>query len=60
MAIGQLADHARLMEEPVKRCAVLLPERPPLDYEELLKSQGIAVVWRHGDGYVDNASGALT
>jgi hypothetical protein len=60
MAIGQLADYARLMTEPVNRRAVLLPERPSKDLEALLASQDIGAVWRRGRGFDDNVGGALT
>jgi hypothetical protein len=56
MAIGQLADYGRFYPEADK--AVLLPQRPRPDLEELLRSQGITVVWRAGSGgCADNAGG---
>jgi hypothetical protein len=60
MAIGQLADYARFIKPSPRRRAVLLPERPSDDLEQLLKSQGIDMVWRSGRRYADNARGALT
>lgn len=56
MAIGQLADYRRF-SEPAPRCAVLTPERPREDLESLLRSCGVACVWRHGDEFLDNADG---
>jgi len=59
MAIGQLADYARMIE-PSPRCAVLLEARPSQDLIGLLHSQDIAVIWRDGDGFTDNGGGAFT
>jgi hypothetical protein len=56
MAIGQLADYRRFTE-PRPSCAVLLPEPPEDDLESLLKSAGIACVWREGEIFRDNADG---
>jgi hypothetical protein len=58
IAIGQLADYGRFVIGAQR--AVLLPERPRPDLEALLRSQGIQSVWRSGDGFADNAGGALT
>lgn len=56
MAIGQLADYARFYDAPA--LAVLLPERPRKDLEELLRSQDISVIWRAPNGeFEDNAEG---
>ena len=59
MAIGQLADYRRFVE-PAPRIAVLLPERPRADLEDLLLSQGISCVWPVGRSFADNADGAFT
>ncbi len=59
MAIGQLADYARFMTSSVSR-AVLVDTRPHPDLLALLDSQGIAAIWRHGDGFTDNAGGKFT
>jgi hypothetical protein len=59
MAIGQLADYARLIE-PAPPRAVLLEARPRYELCELLQSQGIATIWRDGEGFTDNASRAFT
>jgi hypothetical protein len=59
MAIGQLADYARLIGTTPRRRAVLLPERPSKDLEELLKSQNIGVVWAERGSYADNSRGAF-
>jgi hypothetical protein len=59
MAIGQLADYGRFHTD-FKR-GVLLPERPRKDLEELLESQGIAVIWRNEDGeFKDNLRGSFS
>ena len=51
MAIGQLADYARLIDpEPAR--ALLLPERPRPDLMDLVRSQGILVVYRDGNSFV--------
>jgi hypothetical protein len=44
MAIGQLADYARLMD-PRPRRVILLPERPRDDLLELARSEQISVAW---------------
>jgi len=56
MAIGQLADHSRFVR-PEPALAVLLEAEPAPDLVKLLGLQGIAVIWRHGDGFKDNARG---
>jgi len=59
MAVGQLADYRRFVDQQA-RAAVLLPEEPRSDLLALLKSQGIAVIWPTRDGgFADTASGAL-
>jgi hypothetical protein len=45
MAIGQLADYARLLNNSPRR-ALLLPEKPRPDLVALAESQGIEVVWQ--------------
>jgi hypothetical protein len=50
MAIGQLADYARLAKSKPKR-AILLPERPRPDLLKLAKSQGISVIWADGEEF---------
>ena len=52
MAIGQLADYARFVDAGVTR-AVLLPQRPRPDLEELMRSQGIVAIWK-SRGFDDN------
>jgi hypothetical protein len=59
MAIGQLADYQRFVP-PFKRRAVLLEAKPHPDLVALLSSQDIAVIWRSGEGFADNAGGAFT
>ena len=49
MAIGQLADYARMVEPSPSR-AILVPERPRGDLMRLASSQGISVIWRDGEG----------
>jgi hypothetical protein len=59
MAIGQLADYARMIKPP-PRCAVLLEARPPQELIDLLHSQDLAVIWRDGPGFCDNSGGTFT
>ena len=59
MAIGQLADYGRF-EKSNPAPAVLLPRRPRPDLEQLLSSQKIAVVWKVGKRFVDNAGGRFS
>ena len=56
MAIGQLFDYRRFIE-PAPACAVLLPDRPRPDVEELLRSAGISAVWKVDEAFEDNADG---
>jgi hypothetical protein len=56
MAIGQLADYRRYVPAGATS-AVLLDAKPKDDLIDLLDSQGIAAIWRNGDGFVDNAKG---
>lgn len=58
MAIGQLADYARLHGQPRGK-AVLLPERPHPDLLDLLKSAQIDAIWKSGDGFEDSTGGRL-
>ncbi|WP_329562822.1 hypothetical protein [Kitasatospora sp. NBC_01266] len=57
MALGQLLDYRRFAhtdenpEDP--RCAVLLPELPDQDLQELLASHDIAIVHRAGDDFLE-------
>jgi len=50
MAIGQLADYARLMKKPPRKRMVLVPEQPRADLISLAKSQKIGVIWPDGEG----------
>jgi hypothetical protein len=50
MAIGQLADYARLIDRAPKR-VLLMPERPRADLLALAASQGVTVTWPDGDGF---------
>jgi hypothetical protein len=49
MAIGQLADYARLVT-PAPQRVILVPEQPRADLLLLAASQGIGVTWPDGDG----------
>jgi hypothetical protein len=50
MAIGQLADYARLMEQPPRKRQILVPEEPRRDLINLAKSLRIEVLWPDDDG----------
>lgn len=59
MAIGELADYRRYLPKKVPS-AVLLPERPLRDLEDLLSTQGIAVIWQDGkQHFTDNAKSSF-
>lgn len=49
MAIGQLADYARLVD-PAPQKAILLPEEPRADLLRLADSEGISVIWPDDNG----------
>jgi len=49
MAIGQLADYARLVKPAPKRM-ILLPEKPRSDLIKLAKGEGIGVIWANAAG----------
>ncbi|MFL5873044.1 MAG: restriction endonuclease [Solirubrobacterales bacterium] len=49
MAIGQLADYARLVD-PAPQKLILVPEEPRPDLLNLAASQKIRVTWPEGDG----------
>ncbi len=48
MAIGQLADYARLVK-PSPRKMILVPQKPRPDLMRLAESQGIGVIWPSGE-----------
>jgi hypothetical protein len=50
MAIGQLADYSRLMENPPRKRRILLPEKPRADLIALARSQKIGMLWPDGAG----------
>jgi hypothetical protein len=50
LAIGQLADYARLHGEPCEK-VLLLPRKPHRDLIKLLESQDVAVIWEHGSTF---------
>ncbi|HWI97191.1 MAG TPA: hypothetical protein VNS60_14110 [Solirubrobacterales bacterium] len=58
MAIGQLADYARLVKPTTPRKAILLPERPRRDLIKLAKGEGISVIWAKPDGKFGSSSPA--
>ncbi|HWX46395.1 MAG TPA: hypothetical protein VNY52_13890 [Solirubrobacteraceae bacterium] len=56
MAIGQLADYARLVD-PSPRRVLLVPQQPRHDLCNLLAHEGIEIVWREGDQWLSLADG---
>jgi hypothetical protein len=56
MAIGQIADYKRHVKP--EACAVLLPQRPSPDLEQLLETEGVALIWQESVGFSDNRGGA--
>jgi hypothetical protein len=56
MAIGQLADYARLVQPPPRR-VILVPQKPRPDLLQFASSQGVEVVWPTGTSFEssDNA-----
>jgi hypothetical protein len=60
MAIGQLKDYVRFIQ-PRPEVAVLLPERPVKDLQDLLSAEEIHAIWAdRAHGFVDTASGRFT
>ena len=52
MAIGQLLDYRRFIEEATVRCAVLLPEIPRQDLLQLLAYAGVFIYFPEKEGFV--------
>ena len=60
MAIGQLADYKRFVDGGKPRhVAVLLPTQPRPDLQDLLKRQGIELIYPGEKGFEDSAGGSL-
>ena len=59
MAIGQLADYSRFVNDGMPRRALLLPEQPREDLLGLLESQDIVAIWPDGNGFADTAGQEL-
>ena len=51
MAIGQLLDYKRFIEESAVRCAVLLPEIPRQDLLQLLAYAGVFIYFPDNEGF---------
>src|SRR5581483_969628 len=52
MAIGQLLDYRRFIEETAVKCAVLLPELPRQDLLDLLAYAGVLIYFPEKQGFV--------
>lgn len=60
MAIGQLADYRRFVEDGQPRhLAVLVPSQPRSDLRKLLASQGIELIYPGNGGFEDSTGGSL-
>jgi hypothetical protein len=57
MAIGQLADYTRLLQETPRK-VLLVPQRPRPDLLSLAASQDIEVVWPNGSSFETASSAA--
>ncbi|GAA1674354.1 hypothetical protein GCM10009830_20940 [Glycomyces endophyticus] len=51
-AIGQLADYRRHLLPKRERCAVLLPNRPTPDVENLIDTSGLALVYEENGEFI--------
>ncbi|MFJ2261847.1 hypothetical protein ACIOKD_26510 [Streptomyces sp. NPDC087844] len=58
MAIGQLKDYVRHIDPANPKLAVLLPENPHEDLQDLLNREGISLVYQDGEKYVTHTSGS--
>ncbi|MFJ8936345.1 hypothetical protein ACIRL0_11580 [Streptomyces sp. NPDC102365] len=58
MAIGQLKDYVRHIDPANPKLAVLLPENPHEDLQDLLSKEGIGLVYQDGDGYLIHTPGS--
>ncbi|WP_156926007.1 hypothetical protein [Glycomyces arizonensis] len=52
LAIGQLFDYRRHIRPEPARLAILLPEAPEKDLQELIESVGISLVYEDGDEFI--------
>ncbi|MFE9570948.1 restriction endonuclease [Streptomyces sp. NPDC006692] len=57
MAIGQLADYSRFVDHTTR--AILLPSEPREDLLALAETQGCAVIWADGKGFISTDPAAL-
>ncbi|MFF9477411.1 restriction endonuclease [Streptomyces sp. NPDC014733] len=57
MAIGQLADYSRFVDHTIR--AILLPSEPREDLLALAMTQGCAVIWPEGNGFISTNPKAL-
>ncbi|MFL5818067.1 MAG: restriction endonuclease [Conexibacter sp.] len=57
MALGQLADYARLVD-PTPSKVILVPQKPRPDLMRLAASEGVEIIWRNGDAFDGTASQA--
>ncbi|WP_199039420.1 hypothetical protein [Glycomyces salinus] len=51
LAIGQLFDYSRHIDPKPSRLAILLPEMPSPDLQELIRSVGMSLVYEDGDSF---------
>lgn len=57
LAVGQLYDYQRYLDDFASGLAVLVPERPSRDLMGLLAHARVAAIWRAGTGFADSARG---
>ncbi|BCL30358.1 hypothetical protein ACFFS2_28920 [Streptomyces aurantiacus] len=58
MAIGQLKDYVRHIDPANPKLAVLLPENPHEDLQDLLIREGISLVYQDGEEYLTHTTGS--
>ncbi|MDQ0776993.1 hypothetical protein QF026_005459 [Streptomyces aurantiacus] len=58
MAIGQLKDYVRHIDPANPKLAVLLPEKPHEDLQDLLIKEGIRLVYQDGEEYLTHTAGS--
>jgi hypothetical protein len=60
MAIGQLCDYRRFFADgELEHVAALFPTKPRADLDELLRDQGIVVIYPTENGFEDSTGGGL-
>jgi hypothetical protein len=55
MALAQLIDYARAVDEPCHR-AILLPDAPTPDVRALIQAAGVVAIWSVGSSFQNSAT----